>query len=223
MVALAPRQRRTGGRSARVVEAVLAATLDEFAANGWDGLHIDAVAQRAGVNKTTVYRRWPTKVELLRAALLERKELLPEPPDTGDVRRDLVFVLTTRLEQLTSPIGRGVARAILLGGSSPSLQSIRESVRDKRPAIPDVLIDRAIARGELPAHLDRALFRDLLMSPLQARLFLRNEDVTEAFIANVVDVVVSGVTARASRSGSPSGSAPAPRAAPSSRSKSGTR
>lgn len=223
MVALAEKQRRTGGRSARVVEAVLAATLDEFADKGWDGLHIDAVAHRAGVNKTTVYRRWPTKVELLRAALLERKELLPEPVDTGDLRRDLVFVLVTRAEQLTSPIGRGVARAILLGGSSPSLQSIRESVRDKRPAIPDSVIDRAIARGELPKTIDRGLLRDLLMSPLQAKLFLRNENVNEAFIASVVDVVVSGITARASRSGSPSGSAPAPRVAPSSRSKGGTR
>jgi len=222
VVALAPKQRRTGGRSARVVEGVLTAALEEFAENGWDGLSIERVAQRVGVNKTTIYRRWPTKLELLRAALLARAELAPEPPDTGNLRDDLVVLLAARTEHMTSPAGLGIARAILLGGSSPALQSIRESVRDKRPAIPDVVLDRAVARGELPPDVDRALFRELLISPIHGRLFLRNEGVDTSFLEKLVDVVVSGITQR-SAGESKRGSAPAPRAAPSSRSKRGKR
>lgn len=175
------------------MEGVLAATLEEFAEHGWDGLHIDQVAQRANVNKTTIYRRWPTKLELLRAALLCRAELAPEPPDTGALRTDLVALLSHRMEQIQTPMGMGVARAILLGGSSPSLMSIRESVRERKPVVPDVVIDRAIARGEIPPGVDRALFRELLIGPLQTRLFLRNERVDTAFIERVVDVVCSGI------------------------------
>jgi len=202
---------------------VLDAALEELATTGWDGFSMEHIAKRAGVNKTTIYRRWPTKVDLLQAALLAIPELVAEPPDTGDLRTDLAILLGTRVEQLTSPVGRGLVRAIMLGGASPSLQSLRESVREKRPAVPDAAIDRAIARGELPAGLDRGLFRELLFSPLQARLFLRNEPVDAAFVATVVDVVVAGITNQASTSESLRESAPAPRAAPSSRSRTGTR
>lgn len=205
------------------MEGVLTAALEEFAQHGWDGLHIDQVAQRADVNKTTIYRRWPSKLELLRAALLARAELAPEPPDTGALRSDLVVLLTLRMQHIQTPMGMGVARAILLGGSSPSLMSIRETVRERKPLVPDVVIDRAIARGELPAGIDRALFRELLVGPLQARIFLRNERVDAPFVERVVDVVCSGIRDRASPHESPLESGPVLRAAPASRSRRGRR
>ncbi len=59
---------RPGGRSARVVRDVLRAAFELFAERGYGGLSIEEVSARAGVNKTTVYRRWPTKIDLLRAA-----------------------------------------------------------------------------------------------------------------------------------------------------------
>ena len=78
---------RTGGRSARVVKEVLAAALTTFAEQGYARLSIESVALRAGVNKTTVYRRWPTKAELLGAAFLTLRDDEPEPPDS-DAPRD---------------------------------------------------------------------------------------------------------------------------------------
>src|SRR5260221_10727285 len=84
---------RTGGRSARVVNEVLAATLEVFAEHGYAGMSVEAVAARAGVNKTTIYRRWPAKVDLLGAALVSLRDEDPEPPDTGSLRSDLLEVL----------------------------------------------------------------------------------------------------------------------------------
>src|SRR6187455_1103921 len=84
---------RTGGRSARVVSEVLSATLEAFAEQGYAGLSVEAVALRAGVNKTTIYRRWPTKADLVGAALVSLRDDDPEPPNTGSLRDDLLQVL----------------------------------------------------------------------------------------------------------------------------------
>lgn len=202
---------------------MLAAALDEFGESGWDGFSMEHVANRAGVNKTTVYRRWPTKLELLRAAFLALPALRAEPPDTGDVRHDLRVLLADRVERMQTPSGRAIARGMMLGNASPALQSLRETLREQRPAVPDAVIDHAVARGQLRPDLDRATFRELLLAPIHARLFLRDERVDAEFVATVVDVVVAGFRAPASATESPRGSAPAPRAAPSSRSRRGRR
>ena len=81
---------RTGGRSERVVRDVLRATIDELARSGYAALRVDDVAARAGVNKTTVYRRWPTKTDLVAAAIRASAGQHEPVPDTGSARRDLV-------------------------------------------------------------------------------------------------------------------------------------
>ncbi|HEX6244732.1 MAG TPA: helix-turn-helix domain-containing protein, partial [Polyangiales bacterium] len=94
---LGPSRRTEGvriqGRSARVVEAVLQATAEELGRVGFLALRIDDVAERSGVNKTTIYRRWATKEELV-AAMLERMTLSHEVPDTGSLRGDLNALLS---------------------------------------------------------------------------------------------------------------------------------
>jgi len=81
--------KRPGGRSARVRAAVRQATLDELVAHGYAGLTIDNVAQRSGVHKTTVYRRWGSPAGLVADALeLAAEEAWPLP-DTGDLTADL--------------------------------------------------------------------------------------------------------------------------------------
>ena len=84
--------RRVHGRSARVVEDVLKATLEEIGRAGYEALRVEDVASRSGVNKTTIYRRWPTKVDLVSAAMRHLAPA-PEPPETGSVRSDLLALL----------------------------------------------------------------------------------------------------------------------------------
>src|SRR6476620_6709836 len=92
------RRPRTGGRSARVVSTVLRTTLEVLGHQGYAGLRVDEIAERAGVNKTTIYRRWPTRAHLVIAALTN----LATPPvavETGHLESDLqaTFMTATTL------------------------------------------------------------------------------------------------------------------------------
>ena len=88
-----PRTRRTGGRSARVHTAVLAATIDVLLDRGIDGLTIAEIAERAGVHETTVYRRWGTKANLALEAVLSTSILEIPAPNTNSLRGDLLALL----------------------------------------------------------------------------------------------------------------------------------
>ena len=81
---------RTGGRSARVREAILTAAFGELIDNGYAALSMEAVASRAGVNKTTIYRRWPTLDDLLVDALMEWSHDAFPDHNTGSIETDLL-------------------------------------------------------------------------------------------------------------------------------------
>jgi AcrR family transcriptional regulator len=185
---------RTGGRSARVVKGVLAAALSAFAEHGYAGLSIEGVAARAGVNKTTVYRRWPTKAELLGAAFLTLRDDDPEPPDTGSLSADLLEILRLRAAQVVSPERRAIMQSLVLG-SDPDLHGIVKRMREERPAIPPSVITRAIRRGELPKGSDPELIAAALLGPLHSRVYLKREPIDDAFLRALIRLVVAGAAA----------------------------
>jgi AcrR family transcriptional regulator len=186
---------RTGGRSARVVSEVLEATLQTFAEQGYAGLTIEAVAARAGVNKTTVYRRWPSKAELLAAALLSLRDDEPDPPDTGSLREDLLLLMRQVAARMATPTWRAIMQALLLGNADPELQAIMQRMRDTRPAIPPAVIERAIKRRELPKGCDPDLIVAALLGPLHVRTFWKRQAVDARFIRGLVNLVVTGAAA----------------------------
>lgn len=191
---------RTGGRSARVVRDVLAAALSVFSEQGYVGLSMDEVAARAGVNKTTVYRRWPTKADLLEAALRSLRDDDPEPPDTGSLRSDLVKLLHERAVRMSTPARRAIMQAFLLSNAEPELQALSQRMKQERPVIPRVIFQRAVARGELPADADQSLITEALLGPLHSRTFWKRERVSQAFLTRLVALVVAGAAAGAARS-----------------------
>lgn len=213
-------RRRTGGRSARVVANVLGAALEVFAERGYAGLSFDEVASLAGVNKTTVYRRWPTKADLLRAALHHARDSDPAPPDLGSLRSDLVAILKHRAAKLSSPRGRNMARAFLVA-ADPELSALVADLRRERPAIPVAIFERAIARAELPPGTDTAFFSETLIGVVYARLLWRSEPIDDRQIERLVDLLLEG----ASSGGAVRAERPKPRAAatPSARSRSRSR
>src|SRR3954451_10610059 len=107
--------RTEGGRAGgpRKAQEIFDATLDMLAAHGYEGLTIEGVAERSGVNKTTIYRWWPSKAALLGAALVEADLLGFEPPDTGSLRGDFVAVVEGIRRLLTEPPARDIAVAAL--------------------------------------------------------------------------------------------------------------
>ncbi|MGZ3417160.1 MAG: TetR/AcrR family transcriptional regulator [Polyangiales bacterium] len=182
---------RPGGRSARVVRDVLAAAIDVFAESGYAGFSFEDVAARAGVNKTTVYRRWATKSELVGAAVLAMREA-DETPDTGNIRGDLQMLLEQRVKRLSSPRGRSVARALLTSAMEPELAAIVAMLRKEHPTIPDVVFDRAIARGELPKNVDRALLAEALVAPILTRVLWKGMGASSSFVASLVELLLGG-------------------------------
>jgi AcrR family transcriptional regulator len=178
-----------------VVSEVLEATLQTFAEQGYGGLTVEAVAARAGVNKTTVYRRWPSKAELLAAALLSLRDDEPEPPDTGSLREDLLLLMRRVAARMATPSWRAIMQSLLLGNADPELQAIMQRMRDARPAIPPAIIERAIKRRELPKGCDRELIVSALLGPLHVRIHWKRQTIDDRFIRGLVNLVVSGAAA----------------------------
>lgn len=185
-------------RDASADEAILQATVAELAEAGFGALTVDAVAARAGVGKATIYRRWPRK----EALLLDAASLVveaPEPPDTGSLRSDLVELFLAAHSHKTKA-GRGPhdnLMAGLLGEAcvNDEMRSLLGEYVTRRRASSVVVIDRAVARGELPESVDRDLILDLLSGLLFYRTFLADRAVDAAAVGAAVDMVLEGALA----------------------------
>ena len=185
-------QQRTGGRSARVREAVLRATVEVVAESGYAGLSFEEVARRSGVHKTTVYRRWPTTAALVLDALLERSAEAVPVPDTGSVREDLHRFVRAIASNITSPLGAALV-ATLTG--EPADETVDALVHDfwrARFALAAEIVQRGIDRGELRADVDAGLVVELLVAPLYLRLLVTREPVNRRYADRVVDLAVAG-------------------------------
>ena len=137
---------------------MLDAAVVELARSGYTGFRMDGVASRAAVNKTTIYRRWPTRVALI-TALVDRmrKPLRESPlPDTGQLERDLVEAFTRRFTVGRKIEGRAWAR-LLDERHSPEVEAIIGDAVDERRGEWRSMVTRAIERGEVPPGTDPQL------------------------------------------------------------------
>jgi AcrR family transcriptional regulator len=199
-------RRRTGGRSARVVHDVLEATVDVLAHGGYAKLSFEEVAEKAGVSRTTVYRRWATKHDLVRAALLRLCEVVSASArDTGTLRGDLLehirsSIVEDRRERERSV---GITRALMAQFEDEELLAIVRLIRDRirQPIV--AAVERAIARGELPAGTDPLLVIDPILSPLHFRFAVFGEYTDLAEAGRIVDLVLAGARSGAAVPRSP--------------------
>lgn len=194
--AAAPR-RRTGGRSARVVSAILEATVHVLARTGYDALSFEDVAARAAVSRTTIYRRWPTKQDLVRAALLRLAEEHPVGRDTGSIRGDLLEMLNAKAE--TAERDAGLLRALVAEFHSPELMAIAKLVRDRMREPGIAAVERAIARGELPAGTEPLLVLDPVLTSVHMARALFRDQLAPGFVEALVNTVLAGARTGAAR------------------------
>ncbi|MFF7337082.1 TetR/AcrR family transcriptional regulator [Streptomyces sp. NPDC008163] len=178
----------------RAAEAIFDATLRLLAGRGYAGLTIEAVAQEAGVNKTTIYRWWPSKAALLRAALLRAPVLDIDIPDTGSLRGDLIALTEQMTALVTGVRTRAIVRALASGTglAEDELAALARDFFADRFAREQPVFARAAARGELPPGADPKLLLDLIAGAVWVRAALRNEPVPPGFAAAVVDAVLPG-------------------------------
>ncbi|WP_240197318.1 TetR/AcrR family transcriptional regulator [Nonomuraea lactucae] len=168
------------------------ATLRLVAERGYDGLTVEGVAERSGVNKTTIYRWWPSKTALLGAALVEADALKSEPPDTGSLRGDLVALVEGVARLLTEPPARDVAVAALGAAVRHPELDTRRFFAD-RFARERQVFERAVRRGELAEPADPMLIVDLLAGAVWMRTVFRGLPLPNGFAAKAVSAVLDGV------------------------------
>lgn len=188
-----PRPRLERGEP--VVRKVLAAALSEVARAGYHGLRIDDVAARAGVNKTTVYRRWPTKQELLRDALLSITTETFVVPDTGSLRGDLLAVARRNLEFAARPEHHGVFRIFAAEGDDAELAAIVRTLRASVESVPREVLAAAERRGEVAAGVDTRLLFEVLGVTLNWWLLFERVPVDEPLVERLIDLLLHGALA----------------------------
>ncbi|ATE55801.1 MULTISPECIES: TetR/AcrR family transcriptional regulator [Actinosynnema] len=135
-----------GPRSRQVVEAVRAATLAELARAGFTGVTMDGVARAAGVNRTTLYRRWPTKAALLADVVEPLLARYDADPGAGSLRGDLLALMTVIRDNAGRPEGRALIAAATTG--APELGELVRAANARTLGAFHRALARAAERGE---------------------------------------------------------------------------
>jgi AcrR family transcriptional regulator len=179
-------------RSAECDRAILDAALSEYAARGLDGMSVDAVAARAGVSKATIYRRYPSKVELVAGAATMACEESASDVDTGSLRGDLRLILTTLRQNLDDPLVGAAKRKLLFDASyNEELAQMHKDLVGRRRERTVAVFQRAIDRGELQPDLDLEFACDVLGAPIFYRDLVMHERVSDEYIEKIVDGFVA--------------------------------
>ncbi|MFE3025094.1 TetR/AcrR family transcriptional regulator [Nocardia tengchongensis] len=186
----APRK-RTGGRSARVRQSILAATVAQIAEHGLEGLTISEVAERAGVAETTIYRRWGTRTALVADAVGDLAAEANPVPDTGTLRGDLQQLADQIAHLISQP---GIAR--LLGSAlalsvDADVDAARRHFWNDRFERTSQVITRAIDRGELALDADPREVVETLAAPLYFRLLVGDRPLDGPFITRCIDNTIA--------------------------------
>ncbi|MEU4650603.1 TetR/AcrR family transcriptional regulator [Nocardia fluminea] len=166
-----PVRSRPGGRTARIRTQVLDAVTTELAEHGYDGLSMDAVAARAGVHRATVYRRWQDVGGLLADLFDAASNQQWDPRDTGSLHGDLAALNHEIQDSFTQEPSLAMA---LIAASFRSEEAARALRRlwDERYTQSEIIVERAIQRGELPSDVDARGLLIAATAPLYHHLVL---------------------------------------------------
>ncbi len=181
---------------------LLAVTLRLLQEHGYERLTLDEVASAGRASKATMYRRWPTKAELVLAAFIEGVSQDAVPPDTGTLREDLIAIGDTVCAQAKEH--SATMRAVLGEVSrNPELNdAMQEQLFDQRRAMMKQVVKRAVDRGEIGADAANSELWDLLPGYLIYRTVIQNRLPTRRTVRTLVDDVIMPSLTRPARSGS---------------------
>jgi AcrR family transcriptional regulator len=180
-------------RSDKAHRAILDATRDLIVEEGFADLRLEHVAARAGVGKSTIYRRWPSKEELALELLLELASPHITIDDTGDTRDELRASVNNAIDGLTRSTFGPVIRALLSHiALDPALgDPFRATVVQARRAEIAAVVARGIQRGDVRRDVNVDVATELLVGPVYFRLMFGGE-LDDDFATNVVDTLLQG-------------------------------
>lgn len=187
----APRAKQLRGED---LEAkVLQVVVGEVCRVGYEKLAIEQVAARAGVNKVTLYRHWPTKQELVKAAIRRAVDETPEEPDTGTLRGDLIEHFDVLRRKAREPSLRALFRLLFDTREDEPLGALVHALREEKDAQAMQLYERGRARGELPPDMNPRFLHGVLFGAVLNFELLRPPGVGEWNLEALVDLVLAGV------------------------------
>ena len=182
-------------RSVQSHQAILQATLAMLAEVGYDRMSIDAIASRAGVGKTTIYRRYKSKEELVADAIESLREEIVIP-DTGTFWGDMDVLIENAAKITLNPLGKQTVAMIISSASSNSQFAQvywTKYLQPRREAFA-VVIERAKVRNEIKADLDAGLVFDMMSGiMLYALIFPTTTETWEAYIRRALNLFLKDV------------------------------
>jgi AcrR family transcriptional regulator len=182
-----PPAKRGRPRRADADAAILAATLELLSEVGVAGLSMDLLAQRAGVGKATIYRRWDSKEALILDTL--RLTTTPIPiPDVGSVREDLFAYMDAVIAHFSPGRGSDVLPHLIEASCyDDQLRASLDGYLRERQATTRLILHRGIDRGELPPETDVDLITDVILAPFFYRHLLTGAPVDREFTHRLVE------------------------------------
>ena len=185
--------RRGRPRDEAVDAAVLAAAVDELIARGFAALSIEGVAARAGVAKTTIYRRWSNAADLALEAMRTFEQDLRETPE-GTVRDQLVWLVDAMRRKWNDPRYRAIMRRVTGDGiaNPEAYRQARGKLISPHLEALHVVLRRGVDEGLIRPDLDLGWIRQMMTAPIMTATLTFKERVSKAQIETTIDVVLRG-------------------------------
>jgi AcrR family transcriptional regulator len=181
-------------QSAELTEALYRAFFEEWAERGFAAISLERVAARAGAGKAAIYRRFTSHHEFAVAAVTALGLTMAMPEDHGSLEADVLAFLTRLRAILRHPMIRRILPDLHAEAArSASMRDLNTQVAKARREQAQVILDRAIARGELDRDVDRDLALDLLPAPLYWRMVVLGTTPTRGQLATEAVAIVAAM------------------------------
>ena len=183
-------------RSERAHRAILQAANELLESEGFAAVTVEAIAERAGVSKATVYRWWPNRAAVVMDGFLSIVSSEVPFPHTGHAREDIRIHMRRLAEAFSGKIGRTVAALIAEGQSDPELaEALRSRWLSVRRAEAREILELGIERGELREDLDLEVAVDVLYGPIYYRMLVGHAPLDDDFADALADHIFAGLAA----------------------------
>jgi AcrR family transcriptional regulator len=184
-------------RGAALEDAIVDAAIDELREAGYAAMTMDAVARRAGAGKISVYRRWPTKVELARAAAYRLVGEPALPPEPSTLREDLLAVFRYMAHQMQGPAGEALRGIVSETLRDVEVAPLADASRGSSRRTLRVILARAADRGERVGSDVTEIRMQAPVALIQHHFLTQGAPIDDAYLASVVDEVALPLFAEA--------------------------
>ncbi|MFI5494435.1 TetR/AcrR family transcriptional regulator [Actinoplanes sp. NPDC051859] len=184
-----------------ITKAIRNAVMHELAEVGYGRLSIEAVARRAGVGKTAIYRRWSNKLEMVLEIVSGVAERSVPMPDTGSFATDLQLLLFVVSKALQHRIASQIVPDLMAEAArNPKIaETLQKALRTHQLAVAGKIVGQAVERGELPADTDPDLAVDLIVGPLYWRLAVARTPIGDDYLEQLAGAVIAALRGSSAR------------------------